>query len=187
MPSESHNPWDRQPDEPSKAFAGFVIYRDLGPGRTLDAAFKASDPKRQDKVPHGGWTRWFSIHSWKARATAYDSELDRVRLAKRREIVEDMVERHAKACQAGMFAALAALQEINRAIQAKTFDLIDKKNAWIHRIWLLSLIDALKAERISIGEPTTIQKQISEDAGDKQQIVEYIDQLVDELVAEGRI
>ena len=53
--------------ETSKAFRAFVLYRDLGPERTIDAAFALGGGRAS-----GGWKHWSSRHAWVARAGAFD-------------------------------------------------------------------------------------------------------------------
>lgn len=83
------DPWLQQPGEGDTAFAAFVIYRDLGPGRTLDAAYRAhaglSGAQEGTKRAPGGWKRWYSQHNWRARAEAYDNRVQREVIAARTE------------------------------------------------------------------------------------------------------
>jgi hypothetical protein len=92
-------PWDRQPGETDKAFAGFVAYRDLpAQTRSLPAAHAEYVRQRDGKDrrekgekpgslprPPGYFCAWSSKNDWEARATAYDAYLD----AKARETAED--------------------------------------------------------------------------------------------------
>lgn len=38
--------WEQLPDEPDSAYARFLMYRNLGPARSIDAAFKTTATKR---------------------------------------------------------------------------------------------------------------------------------------------
>ena len=73
--------WEMQPTETPRAFAAFVVYRDLGPGRSL--------AKAADAMPHGPGVRvmksWSPAHRWVERARAFDADADRNRLAARAE------------------------------------------------------------------------------------------------------
>lgn len=75
--------WEMQPTETPRAFAAFVVYRDLGPGRSL--------AKAADAMPHGPGVRvmkgWSPAHRWVERARAFDRHQDRIRLAARDEAV----------------------------------------------------------------------------------------------------
>jgi hypothetical protein len=78
-------PWERLPAESAKAFAAFCAYRDLGPERSLNAAYG------EGRAP-GHWSQWSSEYRWVERATAYDAYLDaerrKVREAKLRALEE---------------------------------------------------------------------------------------------------
>jgi hypothetical protein len=57
--------------ETSKAFAAFTIYRDLGPGRSIDAGYNKATSKvgRANKV----WADWSTKYQWVERAKLYDT------------------------------------------------------------------------------------------------------------------
>src|SRR5262249_28786381 len=55
MAENKLKPWDQQPDEPDAAYSRFLMYRNLGPARTLDAAFanflRAGGKNERDGTP----------------------------------------------------------------------------------------------------------------------------------------
>lgn len=80
----------RDSRESDEAWAAYLLYRDLGPGRTLAAAYRAHvarhsggpGPKRPEKgrseaptVP-GSWKRWRVQWDWDGRAHAYDEQTE---------------------------------------------------------------------------------------------------------------
>jgi len=65
-------PWDRQEGETSKAYAAFVAYLELGPERSIDAAFRQQNGSRKAAGRPFWWHRWSSKWSWVARAEAFD-------------------------------------------------------------------------------------------------------------------
>lgn len=85
------HPWDKQPRESSEAYAAFCVYRDLGPSRTLAAAYRAYREGTQkrlrgtfsDDAPDkstglqvpGSWKKNRISGNWNARAEAYDAHL----------------------------------------------------------------------------------------------------------------
>jgi hypothetical protein len=87
--SSMQNPWDQQPNESSKAFERFALYRDMGGGRSLrklakDLELKASTLAEISKK-----------HNWQERIIAFDAYIDKasqhnqiaqVRAMKRRQI-----------------------------------------------------------------------------------------------------
>lgn len=60
-------PWDRQPDETSKAYAAFVTFRDIGPSRSLPEAYRKHTGKQTARAG-GTWGVWYRKHHWKERA-----------------------------------------------------------------------------------------------------------------------
>ena len=64
-------PWDQQPNEGNAAYSHFLAYRNLGPTRTLEKAYRAI--KRNDtlSVP-GNWAKESERYQWVDRATAWD-------------------------------------------------------------------------------------------------------------------
>jgi hypothetical protein len=72
----TREPWDQRPDEAPAAYARFLTYRNLGPTRSLDAAYQiyggapvgAKKPKRRP----GSWQRECRDLDWTARAEAWD-------------------------------------------------------------------------------------------------------------------
>jgi hypothetical protein len=97
--------WERRPDESTKAYEGFAIYRDLGTRRSIEAAWKLYI--KQDKKTAGYFGQWAADFDWVARAAAYDDYIDReARKKLDRDAIRrkaDMLKRHAdtgKALQA---------------------------------------------------------------------------------------
>lgn len=73
MTDAPQSPWDQLPGEPPEAYARFLIYRNLGPARSLDAAYQASAPKRS-KSPSvsGQWKDDSADYNWRERAARWD-------------------------------------------------------------------------------------------------------------------
>lgn len=77
------NPWDQQPGEPGEAFARFLLYRNLGPGRSLQLAYETyvgtfrnanADATKGNKKPQvpGHWGDDSARWRWVDRASAWD-------------------------------------------------------------------------------------------------------------------
>ncbi len=69
--------WDQQQDENRVAYMQFLTYRNLGPTRTIDGAYRAylKDFALSEKVPErapGNWREASSEFQWKHRAEAFD-------------------------------------------------------------------------------------------------------------------
>lgn len=77
--------WDQQPGEPGPAYQAFVVYRDLGVARSLDAAYRKSHEAQRGrdggadapsgKRASGRWRTWCQAYRWAERAGAWDGRL----------------------------------------------------------------------------------------------------------------
>jgi hypothetical protein len=66
--------WDQQLGESPQAFGAFVCFRDLGPRRTIDAAYRQAHPRRKAGARASGpWRGWAKLHRWAERAAAFDA------------------------------------------------------------------------------------------------------------------
>jgi hypothetical protein len=78
MAESAAPPWDQRPGEPPEAYARFLCYRNLGPGRSLPLARKAHATVQAGtnrKEPEGAGGQWnddSAEYDWVARATAWD-------------------------------------------------------------------------------------------------------------------
>src|SRR5262245_12181395 len=91
-------PWERWPGESAKAYAAFCLFRDLGPGRSLDAAsrsyhhpgLEAQQPPRR-RLPRASGTirRWAHRWSWLDRARAWDQETERLKQVEQLAAIQD--------------------------------------------------------------------------------------------------
>lgn len=95
-------PWERQKGESGKAFEAFVVYRDMGPTRSL---MKAAQKLDKNRTTIGDWSaKW----SWVERVDAWDDEQDRIRRLELAQARVEAVERHWKSAAqvnaAGIFA-----------------------------------------------------------------------------------
>ena len=64
--------WERRPDETSKAYEAFCVYRDMGTSRSIAKVGAALGKNRVTLE------QWSSKYSWVKRAAAWDSEKDRI-------------------------------------------------------------------------------------------------------------
>jgi hypothetical protein len=68
--------WDQLPGESNSAYARFLIYRNLGPARTLDAAYQSTVEKSKKKQSISGqWTKDSTVFDWIRRADAWDIDI----------------------------------------------------------------------------------------------------------------
>ena len=86
------NLWDRQPGETAKAYAAFLLYRDLPPVDRSIVAAVAQHRYLGGKASVRNWETWSSLYNWSERATEHDSDLAsrrRERMAKEMERAQD--------------------------------------------------------------------------------------------------
>jgi hypothetical protein len=95
-------PWDRQEGEGARAFRAFTLYRDAPPElRSLTRVaqeWSASGPESSlSRIKE-----WSRQHQWRARATAWDDELDRRKLETITLEAEALAKREADLVRAGL-------------------------------------------------------------------------------------
>lgn len=118
-------PWERQPNETTKQFEAFQVYRDMGTSRSIRAVAEELD--KSDTLIG----RWSSKNDWVERCEAWDMEQDRIaREAQKKEIVA-MRKRHAKLAEAMLVKAAKALakmpdEEINASGMSKMVETASK-------------------------------------------------------------
>ena len=85
------NLWERQPSETAKAYAAFLLYRDLPAiDRSISAAREGHQKDRKGTVRQ--WNGWSTRNDWVNRAAEHDSDLAsrrRERMAKEMERAQD--------------------------------------------------------------------------------------------------
>lgn len=84
--------YERQPGEPARWYARFLLHRNAGPSRTLLGTVhaeqaKTSDKKRSKGIP-GSWFEACERWNWKARAEAYDADQQAQAEERRRALLE---------------------------------------------------------------------------------------------------
>ncbi|HPW54270.1 MAG TPA: hypothetical protein PLP31_00875 [Thermoanaerobaculaceae bacterium] len=88
--------WDRQPQESGKAYGAFLVFRDLGPARTVEEAARRAYPpggpergrEGAKEEPRGKRARgrlghvtlWARQWNWQTRALAWDAHQQRIAL-----------------------------------------------------------------------------------------------------------
>jgi len=137
-------PYEQQPRESSKAFASFIVYRDMGHSRTLAGAAKLrgmSGPYFEDLAGR---------HAWSKRVRAWDMEVDRRKRKADLDAIEKMRARHVD--QGVALQGLGAAELRKHIAVASASATITLKVEQV-----LDLIEAgTKLERISRGEPGEI-------------------------------
>lgn len=131
--------WLRQPYESKAAYEAFAAYRDLGDKRSQVLVAKQLG-KSTTLI-----ARWGSQWKWVKRVEAWDYHLDAEATAAAFEEVKEMRKRHIN---------------IATALQVKGFEGFDKLNAEDLKAAerLSFILEGVKLERISRGEPSEIQE-----------------------------
>jgi hypothetical protein len=115
-------PWDRQPNENSRSFTGFCVYRDIAPAIRSAAAVAEKTGEPPDTV-----RRWRKRLKWVSRALAWDVYVDQLARADaitqhRREIEEFRTQ------QAAIAAVTLAIVRDGLAVAQKKIAVLDKED-----------------------------------------------------------
>ena len=109
------NLWERQSGETAKAYAAFLLYRDLpAVDRTIVAAV-VEHRKLGGKASVRNWETWASRYNWRERGLASDSDL----ASRRRERMEKELERAQDDAAVLIRAALAKVAERIQGMDAE--------------------------------------------------------------------
>jgi hypothetical protein len=108
MSVDALQPWDKRQSENPRAFQMFVMYRDMGPTRSLRKL--AEDPAtlmafRQIAI-------YSSQHNWVDRAAAWDAENDRIRQIEHREGVKRTAQDHVNMGRMAWTKALTRIRSL---------------------------------------------------------------------------
>jgi hypothetical protein len=97
-------PWDRQKGEPTKAHAGFRLYRDTPPHQRnlVLVAEQVTMSERRVRT-------WAQTWDWRGRADAWDDACHRVEDHERLEAIRNMHAVHRRAGRAALSKAIQAL------------------------------------------------------------------------------
>lgn len=93
--ANARKPWDRYARETDAAYTAFVIFRDLGPTRSIVEAYRRRKTGQVECRVHakqagGGWNRWAGEFRWMERALAWDSHLQEQRdLEYKRDMIRE--------------------------------------------------------------------------------------------------
>ena len=93
MGEHYREPWEKMEEEQSQSFAFFVIYRTLGPMRTL-AATATQAAIEYPSVTYKSIGSLSNRNHWSKRAERWDMEQDRILRAQQRHSIDEMNARH---------------------------------------------------------------------------------------------
>jgi phosphoribosylcarboxyaminoimidazole (NCAIR) mutase len=106
--TDDRAPFERQPGEPAKAYHGFCHYRDAGPMRSLDKAWRQhhaeclKQVQPETKRRPMAWGNWSVRWGWVERAGEYDRHLEQKRRTALLDEQAEAAKRHARVLQAAI-------------------------------------------------------------------------------------
>jgi len=140
--SDTPKPWERQPKEGPKAWAAFVVYRNMGAGVRTVAKVAAQLGKG---LPN--YEKMARLYHWMERCKAYDAEQDRIGQETQKDVLIEMRRRHAGY---GKLTQALAITEIRNALK-----IAQKKPGKIKpRDMAILLQLGVKIEQLALGEAT---------------------------------
>lgn len=150
-PAPDREPYERQPDESTKAWYAFTIYRDLGHLRTqakvLKQIGKSASYKRIVEI-------WSVKWGWGVRCRAWEDEEDKIRRAEDIKAIRSMRRRHIKLAEAMSDLGESELRKHLAKAKGKA-----KKSALSSKEIIRLIESAAKLETRSYGEPEELTRQ----------------------------
>lgn len=141
-------PWEKLESETMKQFQAFVVYRELGPTRTLREAaiihYRIPEGQYDPKMGKMRvFERWSARNKWVQRCEEYDQYVELKESEKNADTVRRMKVRH---------------QSIAAAATAKVVEGINALDATkLNGVQLMQMFDlAVKNERLALGVPNDI-------------------------------
>src|SRR5262245_48637686 len=115
--------WEQQAEEPHRAFAAFVIYRDLpGPERSLPNAYRKGTGAPTKLKVSSQWRTWAERYHWEERARAYDRHLDYLR---RHTMEQEVVKAQAEHARTLEISSLQTLQATASLAYVNITDIVE--------------------------------------------------------------
>jgi hypothetical protein len=196
--------WERQEGETSLAFAAFEIFRRLGPGRTVEEAWRRywSRPGTRRRRPDESspprvmpyFSKWAVEWQWRERALAWDNEqtaierdqrLDRELQEKAREHEEEMRQRQLMREEARAARAVARrlLRRLMQGVETGQLDALTVAQLLPHLQKISGLLETgQKLDRLSQGEPSEVTRRET----DLQELIPKLMEIMKEFVAPER-
>jgi hypothetical protein len=144
--------WDQLPDEPDLWYKRFMIFRDMGPERTIQGAFKIVKARQGFRSNKAGesWTTAAHDYNWRERANDWDTQ-QRARVG---QINED---RRFHASEQRLRLINHLLMQAFDAIQSADLDNMTPAQARKMLPTLRQMYkDMLAAQRLELGEPDSV-------------------------------
>lgn len=141
--------WERQPDEPIKAFKMFQFYRDLPDRKLFDGRIK-----KHFKCSNSLIGYYSSVYQWRERARCYDNHLDRIKQKAMAQKIEEMATRHAEEAVMAQKSLMYPIYEFLSKIDTEDNDIKPMTAKELFRI-VIDAVDKLQkvieVERKALG------------------------------------
>ena len=146
--------WEREVRESARAYAAFCSFRELGPKRTLRAAYRAltgaAGPSAEGRGYPGCWRRWVLIYRWVERAQAFDNWKDDQQALEIKELhglrLKQLLELDRDVHYPQILAMSKKIDEFITAGLGKTTS-INKENGMTHSLDRADAFDKMCQER----------------------------------------
>jgi hypothetical protein len=153
---EAHDdwrPWHRFPAESSRNLELFIIYRDMGPSRSLERVKVFTDllADDNDAYEHYSMNQIKSLRNrfaWKKRAEAWDDHINVIIVEDHEKAAQEMVARQADVSKEFQELIYELRHEIDHIPQPTT-------KAWFLKTLTSGFREIAELERINRGEPTS--------------------------------
>lgn len=138
--------WERQPTDTNKAYAGFAIYRDAGPMRSLRKAAAVlyghdGDVSKVTSSQINQMRVWSTGNAWVARVEAWDAYLDEVSRTEQVESAKHMRRQYGEVCanlRSKLMRSAQALADSDDALTpeqvARLLPVVQQVEAWAREI-----------------------------------------------------
>lgn len=148
LPEVDEAPWERQPDEPTKAHNAFRIYRDL-PGHARDLVKVAEEVDLSVRRVRELAVEW----QWRERTTAWDDACHRIEDQERLEAIRSMHTMHRRAGRAALTKAVQALSYLEpEAMPASAVARLLELGAKLERSTLVVSVEELQGVEVDDDE-----------------------------------
>lgn len=126
--------YDRQEGESSKAFAAFCSYRDLGPSRSVDAAYCLhSGAEPGTKQASGNFKRYATTQNWVERSAKFDAAIDaqnrQMLMERNKAEYNEKVEKYRKQTESLGLGFMNLASQLTVCFSRLTVPLMEKLNA----------------------------------------------------------
>ncbi len=202
MSAEARPLWEPLPGERPKAFAAFELYRQLGPGRSVEEAWRryrvgAAAPSSRSRTPSRAmpyFSEWAVKYRWQERARAWDAEqaeierdqrLDRELQARAQEHEEELRQRQLmrEEARAARTTGRRLLLRLLQGVDAGQLEHLKVVDLLPHLQKIASLVEVgQRLERLCAEEP----EESRSDTRERQQFLAQLVAVIKEFVPPER-